>query len=110
MNEDGTLVVIDTVEKVQSFEPCRDIRDVRSFLGLSGYYRKFIKDYATIAAPLHKLLQKNKIFKWTVYCQEAFEELKKALTSAPILIRPDYDKKFILYTDASRVGLGAVLS
>jgi ribonuclease HI len=80
-----------------------------SFLGLAGYYRRFIKDFSKIAKPMTRLLEKNKDFDWTEECQASFEELKKWLTSAPVLILPDITNKFNIYCDASRQGLGCVL-
>jgi hypothetical protein len=83
--------------------------EIRSFLGLAGYYRRFIKDFSKIAKPMTRLLEKDKDFDWTEECQVSFEELKKRLTSAPVLILPDITKKFDIYYDASRQGLGCVL-
>jgi hypothetical protein len=74
---------------------------------LAGYYRQLIKDFSKIAKPMTRLLEKNKDFDWTEECQSSFEELKKRLTSAPVLILPDI--KFNIYCDASRQGLGCVL-
>jgi hypothetical protein len=68
---------------------------------LAGYYRRFIKDFSKIAKPMTRLLEKYKDFDWTGECQASFEELKKRLTSAPVLILPDITKKFYIYCDAS---------
>ena len=87
---------------------CR--REVQQFLGLANYYRRFIKDFASIAKPLHHLTEKNVKFEWTPSCQEAFELLKSKLTSPPVLAHPDFQLPFILDTDASATGIGAVLS
>jgi hypothetical protein len=81
----------------------------QSFLGLAGYYRRFIKDFAKIAKPMMKLLEKNKAFEWTAERQSSFEELRKRLTSALVLVLPYLTKKFDIYCDASRQGLGCVL-
>jgi hypothetical protein len=83
--------------------------EIRSFLGLAGYYRQFIKDSSKIAKPMMKLLEKNKAFEWTMECQASFEELRKHLTSAPVLVLPYLTKKFDIYCDASRQRLGCVL-
>ena len=85
-------------------------KEVQQFLGLASYYRRFVKDFATIAKPLHRLTEKTMDFKWTSECQSAFEELRRNLTAAPILAFPDFEKPFILDTDASDFGVGAVLS
>jgi hypothetical protein len=89
--------------------PPATVSAIRSFLGLAGYYRRFIKDFSKIAKPMMKLLEKNKTFEWTKECQASFEELKTRLTSSPVLVLPDLTKKFDIYCDASRQGLGCVL-
>jgi hypothetical protein len=73
--------------------------EIRSFLGLAGYYHRFIKDFSKIAKPMTRLLEKNKDFDWTEECQVSFEELKKRLTLAPVLILPYISKKFDIYCD-----------
>ena len=84
-------------------------KEFRTFLGLSGYYRRFIPNYATVAQPLTKLTSKEYCnnFVWTHECTAAFDKLKQLLCSAPILSYPDFDREFILQMDASDVGLGA---
>ena len=104
------------LEAVSDFPTPKTLRDLRSFLGLSGYYRKFVKGYSVLARPLHQLLsghrQKNPSIQnqWTKECDEAFIQLKSALTTAPVLAYADFTKPFILEVDASHQGLGAVLS
>ena len=99
-----------TVERVKNFSQPRTVKQLRSFLGLAGYYRKFIKGFSQIASPLFKLLRNNITFVWTQEQEKAFQELKHKLTSVPILIYPDFTRKFYLYTDASDNELGAVLA
>jgi hypothetical protein len=94
---------------VINWMPPTNASEIQSFLGLKGYYHRFIKDLSKIAKPMTRLLEKNKDFDWTEECQASFEELKKRLTSAPVLILPDITKKFNIYYDASRQGLGCVL-
>ena len=89
--------------------PCT-LKEVRAFLGLAGYYRRFMLGFSDIAAPLYELTTKGKAFVWTQQCQEAFDELKLALTRSPILGTPDDSGMFVLDTDASDVAVGAVLS
>ena len=88
----------------------KTVKAVRSFLGLTGYYRRFVKDYANVASPLIALTQKSATFKWGEEEQRAFDELRGKLVSAPILGYPDMQEKFILDTDASKCAIGAVLS
>ncbi|WVZ89158.1 hypothetical protein U9M48_035595 [Paspalum notatum var. saurae] len=84
-------------------------KEVHGFLGLAGYYRRFIENFSRIAKPMTSLLEKDAEFKWTNAQQAAFDELKKRLTTAPVLTLPDQRKKFIVYCDASRDGLRCVL-
>ena len=81
------------------------VKEVRSFLGLVGYYRRFIENFSKIAKPLTSLLEKNADFIWTDERQMTFDELKKRLTTAPILTLPDQSKRFMVYCDASRMVL-----
>ena len=97
-------------EKVAEWPVPSTKREVQQFLGLANYYRKFVQDFASIAKPLHRLTEKNVRFSWTLDCQKAFELLRQKLVSSPILAFPDYSREFILDTDASDIGLGAVLS
>ncbi len=85
-------------------------RDLRAFLGLCSYYRKFIKSFADIAGPLYKLTEKQTVFAWTEQCNEAFDELKRRLTTAAVLAYPTALGRFTLDKDASERGIGAVLS
>lgn len=94
---------------MRDFPRPHNVKTVRSFLGISNYYRRFVKDFAKIAAPLNRLLRKDQKFLWTDAYEEAFKALKDALTSAPILAFPNFNKTFHLYTDASNEGLGATL-
>ena len=87
-----------------------NVTEVRSFLGLCSYYRRFIPKFADIARPLHRLTEKGQKFVWNSECEQAFGTLKKYLTEAPILAYPDFSKPFILDTDASDTSIGAVLS
>ena len=85
-------------------------KEVQQFLGLTGYYRRFVKNFAHIPKPLYYLTEKKVKFQWTEDCQKAFTSLKNKLTSPPVLIFPDHSRPFILDTDASDLGIGAVLS
>jgi hypothetical protein len=105
----GVSVDPGKVRDVLNWMPPTNVLEIQSFLGLAGYYRRFIKDFSKIANPMMKLLKKNKAFEWIEECQTSFEELKKHLTSAPVLVLPDLTKKFDIYCDASLQGLGCVL-
>ena len=98
------------IEKVRHYSIPQDKTNVRAFLGLASYYRRFVKGFATIAKPLHNLTKRNVSFEWKHEHQLAFDMLKEQLISAPIMTYPDFSKKFILATDASDWGIGAVLS
>src|SRR3569832_733061 len=88
----------------------RNAKDVRAFMGLVSYYRRFIKNCSQTAGPLLAILKKNNIFEWNPKAQAAFDQLKQSLASAPVLAHPDFTKPFLLATDASLQGIGAVLS
>ena len=83
--------------------------EIHSFLGLAGYYRRFIEGFSKLAKPMTALLEKNAKFVWSEKCQANFEELKKRLTTSPVLVLPDLSKNFSIYCDASRQGLRSVL-
>jgi hypothetical protein len=85
-------------------------KELRGFLGLTGYYRKFIQHYAIICQPLTALLEKGAIFAWSSAAETAFQVLKQALISAPVLALPDFSLPFTVDTDACDIGIGAVLS
>ncbi|KAL0381937.1 UNVERIFIED_CONTAM: Retrovirus-related Pol polyprotein from transposon [Sesamum latifolium] len=94
------------VKAILEWEPPKNVSEVRSFLGLTGYYRRFVKDFSVVAKPLINLLKKNTPFNWNDRCAQSFVELKRRLTSAPILALPSGDGGYVVYTDASRQGLG----
>ncbi|WVZ76386.1 hypothetical protein U9M48_024363 [Paspalum notatum var. saurae] len=105
----GVVVDPSKVEDVLNWKQPQTVTEIRSFLGLAGYYRRFIKDFSKIAKPMTALTQKNAKFAWSPKCEEAFGTLKKLLTSAPVLAQPDITKPFDVYCDASGSGLGCVL-
>jgi hypothetical protein len=105
----GISVHPSKVKNVLNWMPPTNVSEISCFLGLGGYYHRFIQDFSKIAKPMTKLLEKNKDFEWTGECQASFQELKKRLTSAPVLVLPDLTKKFDIYCDTSRQGLGYVL-
>ena len=107
---DGVATDPAKVDAVSSWPQPTCVSDVRSFLGLTSYYRRFVENFAQIASPLHRLTEKKAPFHWTKECDQSFCELKRRLVSAPILAYPQFDQQFILDTDASDFGIGAVLS
>ena len=98
------------MEAISKLPPPINVAEVRSFLGLVGYYRRFVKRFSDKAAPLNHLLHKDHPWKWTRECQEAFQTLKGEIASRPVSAYPDFSKPFRLYTDASNLGLGAILA
>ena len=98
------------MEAISKLPPPINVAEVRSFLGLVGYYRRFVKKFSDKAAPLNALLRREQAWKWTEDCQEAFETLKGEIAARPVSAYPDFSKPFRLYTDASNIGLGAILA
>lgn len=97
------------IATVRAWPVPANIKELRSFLGLSGYYRRFVKHYGVIAKPLTNLLRKGVVYVWTEETEHAFQTLKAALISAPVMSLPNFYKQFTVETDASDSGIGAVL-
>lgn len=110
ISSEGIICDPSKIETVQKWPVPTNVHEIRSFLGLAGYYRRFIPQFSEIASPLTELTKKGRKFTWSLECQEAFEKLKDKLTSAPILIYPNEEGMFIIDTDASNNAIGAVLS
>jgi ribonuclease HI len=109
LTAEGVSVDPRKVETVSNWQQPTNVSEIRSFLGLAGYYRRFIEGFSRIARPITELLKKEKKFSWTESCERSFQELKKRLTTAPVLTLPDIQRDFVVYCDASRQGLGCVL-
>jgi hypothetical protein len=105
----GIAVDPDKVKDVLDWKPPTSITQVRSFLGLAGYYRRFIPNFSKIAKPITELLKKGTKYVWSKDCNETFRILKNVLTTSPVLAQPDITKSFDVYCDASGTGLGCVL-
>jgi hypothetical protein len=105
----GIAVDPSKVKDILEWKPPTTVHKVRSFLGLAGYYRRFIPDFSKLVKPITSLLKNNTKFNWSSRCNEAFEQLKVLLTTAPVLAQPDIEKPFDVYCDASGSGLGCVL-
>jgi hypothetical protein len=106
---DGISVDPSKVQEVMDWKPPTLVHQIRSFLGLAGYYRRFIPDFSRIAKPMTELLKKGVKFSWDQKCEDAFHTLRDHLTTAPVLAQPDVSKPFDIYCDASKTGLGCVL-
>jgi hypothetical protein len=100
----------DKIKAIQEWPELNNVKEVRSFLGLAGYHRRFVKDYAKIAAPLTELTKEKNGWKWEDVERKAFNDLKSALSNTPVLILPDMNKPFVVTTDASGFAVGAVLT
>ena len=108
--KDGKLMMDESkIKAIQEWDPPTKVPQLRSFLGLVNYYRRFIKGYSARAAPLTDLLKKSKAWTWDERCQQAFEDLKKAITEEPVLALPDHTKVFEVHTNASDFAIGGVL-
>jgi hypothetical protein len=105
----GIVVDPSKVKDILEWKPPTTVHQVRSFLGLAEYYRRFFPDFSKIVKPITGLLKNNTKFDWSSKCNEAFEQLKVLLTTAPVLAQPDIEKPFDVYCDASDSGLGCVL-
>lgn len=110
VSQEGIRCNPDKISAVMNWPVPSSVSEVRSFIGLASYYRRFINNFSNVAYPLTCLTQKNKKFEWSEECQNAFNTLKHLLTTAPVLSYPSTTDKFILDTDASAYGVGAVLS
>nr|WMB96863.1 hypothetical protein [Solanum melongena] len=106
---DGIRVDTQKIEVVKNWPRPTSPTEIRSFLGLSGYYRRFVEGFSSTSASLTKLTQKKVKFQWSDECERSFQELKTRLTTAPVLTLPDGTDGFVIYCDASSVGLGCVL-
>jgi hypothetical protein len=109
ISSEGISVDPTKVQKVMDWKPPTSVHQIRSFLGLAGYYQRFIPDFSKIAKPMTELLKKEVKFHWDNKCEKAFHTLRKLLTTAPVLAQPDNTKPFDVYCDASGTGLGCVL-
>src|SRR4051794_31707459 len=105
----GIAVNPERVQAVLDWTPPESVKQVRSIVGLASYCRRFIENFSKVAKSLTELLKKDKKFEWTPKCEESFQELKRRLTSAPVLAPPDTKRNFDIYCDVSRQGLGCIL-
>jgi hypothetical protein len=109
ISQDGISVDPEKVQEVMDWKPPTTVRQIQSFLGLAGYYQRFIPDFSRIAKPMTELLKKGVKYEWSQKCEDAFHMLRQHLTTALVLAQPDNTKPFEVYCDASGTGLGCVL-
>ena len=107
---DGVMPNPEKVRIVQDFPAPKNLKELRTFMGLANYYRRFVKGFAHIASPPNALTKKGVKFAWTQDCAAVFDKLKRALVSAPILAYPDFKEEFLLFVDASSTGIGFTLA
>ena len=109
MSVEGVAVDPSKVKDILDWKPPTTVHQVRSFLGMAGYYRRFILDFSRISKSITGLLKNQAKFVWSPDCEEAFQTLKRLLTTAPVLAQLDIEKPFDVYCDASSIGIGCVL-
>jgi hypothetical protein len=109
ISPEGIAVDASKVREVLDWKPPTPVSQVQSFLGLAGYYQRFIPNFSKIANPITELLKKGNKYIWSDACDQAFKILKKLLTTSPMLTQPDITKPFNVYCDASSTGMGGVL-
>jgi hypothetical protein len=109
ISKGGISVDTSKVQDVLSWNALTSVSDIRSFLGLAGYYRRFIEGFSKTSKPMAELLEMDKKFEWTSACEASFQELKRRLATTLILMMPDMEKLFSIYYDASGQGLGCIL-
>ena len=109
MSAGGIRVDLAKIEAIVSWKLPRNVKEVRSFLGLASYYQRFVKGFSIIASLLTKLLWKGVKFKWDDKSQSSFDQLKRILVEAPVLTQPTSGREYAMYSDASKISLGCVL-
>jgi hypothetical protein len=109
ISRQGIATDVTKIAAITNWPTPSSVKDLRSFLGLAGFYRKFVRRFGIISRPLFDLLKKNSLFIWTTDHQQAFDTLNQALSSAPVLALPDFSQPFSIYTDACSKGVGVVL-
>ena len=109
ITKEGIAVDPEKIKTIMEWPIAKDVADIRSFMGLAGYYRRFVEGFSRVAYPITSLQKKGKVFKWTTDYQRSFEQLKHLLTTAPVLSVADPEKELVVCTDASKEGVGGVL-
>ena len=109
ISDKGISVDPSKIQDVLNWKTPESVAEIRSFLGLAGYYRRFVPEFSKIARPMTELLKKGVRFSWDNKCEQAFQTLRRLLTSAPVLAQPDISRPFDVYYDASGTSLGYIL-
>eukprot|EP00253_Pinus_taeda_P006607 PITA_06607 len=109
ITKEGIAVDPEKIKTIMDWPTPKDVVDIRSFMGLAGYYQRFVEGFSRVAYPITSLQKKGKAFRWTADCQRSFEQLKHLLTTAPVLCVADPEKEYVVCTDASKEGVGGVL-
>ncbi|KAG7599389.1 Zinc finger CCHC-type [Arabidopsis suecica] len=109
VSDKGVSVDPEKIKSIKDWPRPKNATEIRSFLGLAGYYRRFVKGFASMSQPMTRLTGKDTKFQWSEECEKSFSELKAMITSAPVLVLPEEGKPYMVYTDASITGLGCVL-
>jgi hypothetical protein len=109
LSAEGVVIALRKIEAVSKWQSPKSVTEIHNFLGLAGYYCRFIENLSKIAKPITELLKSNTPYVWSDKCEASFQELKTRLTTTPILTLPDASEDFVVYCDASRQGLGCVL-
>ena len=110
VTEEGLLPDPSLLAAIREISPPQNATEIRSFLGLAGYYRRYVKNFTANAGPLHALIRTDVVFHRSSDCQDAFDRLKTLLSTSPITAFPDFSLPFRLYTDESTAGLGTILA
>ena len=110
ISSEGIVTDPSKTQRITEWPTSSSVQEVKQFVGLASYYRRFIQNFASVSRPLHRLTERGRPFKWTVECDTALAKLKVYLKSSPILAFPDLSQPFILDTDACQSGIGAALS
>ena len=110
ISEEGISVDPEKIQAVKDWKAPKTVKGIKSFIGMAGYYKRFVQDFSKIATPLTKLTRKDEKFVWTEECPAAFEELKKRLITAPVFKTPTGSGDMVIYNNTSKKGLGCVLT